>query len=188
MKKLQIKRDNLFYLILIAIVIFYLSFKPFQVLIHKGWALISPSVINENKREFVTYINWQLRDLEGEIVNFEDLEGEVIFLNFWATWCPPCIAEMPSLNALYMDYKDKIRFVLVSNENSGVVQSFMSRKGYALNSFTPLTDYPENFDIRSIPRTFLIDKKGQVVIDKGGAANWNSEKVREQIENLLKIN
>lgn len=185
MKKLKLNRDNIFYLVLITVVIFYLSFKPFQVLVHKGWALIGPSIINEDKREIVDFNNWQLRDLKGEVVNFKDLEGDVIFLNFWATWCPPCIAEMPSLNALFEDYKDKISFVLVSNEKTSVVRSFMEKKGYILNSYTPLSQYPDNFNTRTIPQTYLIDKQGRIVIDKGGAANWNSDKVRGQLDALI---
>jgi thiol-disulfide isomerase/thioredoxin len=156
------------------------------VLVHKGWALIGPSVINENKRELVVYDSWQLRDIYGNEINFEDLHGSVVFLNFWATWCPPCIAEMPSLNELYTDYNNKVRFVLVSNEKVSTVRKFMEKNNYDLNSYVPLSYYPENFKVRSIPRTFLIDKDGRIVIDKNGAANWNSQKVRMQLEELIK--
>lgn len=153
---------------------------------HKGWALIGPSVINENQRELVVFDSWQLSDVYGNEINFKDLHGNVVFLNFWATWCPPCIAEMPSLNELYTDYKNKVRFVLVSNEKVSTVQKFMKKNNYDLNSYVPLSNYPENFKVRSIPRTFLIDKEGRIVIDKIGAANWNSQKVRMQLEALIK--
>ena len=66
-----------------------------------------------------------------------------------------------------------------------VVNKFLIMKGMSLPVFKPISNYPEVFDVSSIPRTFLIDKKGNIVIDKTGAANWNSKKVREQLDRLL---
>ena len=143
------------------------------------------SIEEETNRESITFEDWELKDLDGNILNFNDLENRVVFLNFWATWCPPCIAELPSIQELYEDYKDKVAFVLISSEKQEVVKSFKEKKGYNLNGFTPLSAYPNQFNIRSIPRTFLINKKGEIVIDKSGAANWNSETVRQQIDELI---
>lgn len=147
--------------------------------------MFSPSIIDENKRDLVDDYNWQLQDIEGSSVNFNTSENKVVLINFWATWCPPCIAEMPSLHKLYDDYQDKIDFYFVSNEEVGVLNDFLSKNNYAFKVHIPKTKYPESFDISSIPRTFLIDKDGNIVIDKTGAANWNSEKVRNQIDALL---
>ena len=133
----------------------------------------------------MAFEDWRLMDDSGQAVNFESLAGEVVLLNFWATWCPPCIAEMPALDALYREYGDRVTFVLVSNESPEVVRKFMERKNYVLPSFTPLSVPPDQLQIRSIPRTFLIDREGQIVIDKTGAANWNGTKVRNQLDALL---
>ncbi len=62
----------------------------------------------------------------------------------------------------------------------------MEKNGYDFNVQIPKTEYPEIFDVSSIPRTFLIDKAGSIVMDKTGAANWNSKTVRETIDVLLK--
>lgn len=158
---------------------------PIQTFIQKGIAKISPSIINENKREVITDFNWELNDFEGNTINFNSSKNKVVLINFWATWCPPCIAEMPSLHDLLDDYKDSIDFYFVSNEKVEVLNEFLIKNNYSFKIHIPKTKYPEVFDVSSIPRTFLIDKKGSIVIDKTGAANWNSEKVRNQIDALL---
>ena len=183
MKKSQIK--NLIFVAIIALMIIPQTRTPIQVFLQKGLAMFSPSVIKENKRELVDDYNWQLQDIEGNSINFNASKNKVVLINFWATWCPPCIAEMPSLHKLYDDYEDKIDFYFVSNEEVGVLNDFLSKNNYAFKVHIPKTKYPESFDVSSIPRTFLMDKDGNIVIDKTGAANWNSEAVRRTIDELL---
>ncbi|MEP1489538.1 MAG: TlpA disulfide reductase family protein [Algibacter sp.] len=148
-------------------------------------ALISPSVVAKENQNKLNSYNWKLRDYNGSIFNFETVKGKVVLINFWATWCPPCIAEMPSMQSLYNDYSDKIEFVFVSNESSQTIREFLDKKKYTFNVYSPVNSAPESFDVSSIPRTFLIDKKGNIVIDKIGASNWDSDKVRVTIDNLL---
>lgn len=160
--------------------------KPIQTFIQKGIAMISPSVVKEDKRKVLDSYEWLLKDIDGIQINFNKSKGKVILINFWATWCPPCIAEMPSLHKLYEDYRDNIDFYFVSSENEDVLKAFLEKKNYKFNIHTPQTQYPNSFDVSSIPRTFLIDMNGNIVIDKTGAANWNSKTVRSTIEELLK--
>ena len=183
MKKSQIK--NLIFVAIIALMIIPQTRKPIQVFLQKGLAMISPSVIKENKRELVDNYNWQLQEIDGNSVNFNTSKNKVVLINFWATWCPPCIAEMPSLHKLYDDYENTVDFYFVSNEEIDVLNEFLGKNNYSFKVHVPKTKYPDTFDVSSIPRTFLIDKNGNIVIDKTGAANWNSEKVRSQIDVLL---
>src|SRR5690625_2274692 len=62
--------------------------------------------------------NFRLLDENGKIVNLSEFEGKHIFMNFWATWCPPCIAEMPSINELYNEMNDEVVFVMISTDDS----------------------------------------------------------------------
>ena len=87
---------------------------------------------------------------------------------------------------IYAVYKNKIEFVFVSNEQRSVINKFLKEKGYTFKVYHSVTQYPDSFDVSSIPRTFLIDKKGSIIIDKTGAANWNSQTVRHTIDLLLK--
>lgn len=160
--------------------------KPIQVILHKGLALIiKPSVIEKDKRAVVTDYNWKLKNLSGSVINFETTKGKVVVLNFWATWCPPCIAEMPSLQKLYNDYNDDVEFLFISNEENGVVTNFISENNYTFNAYKPLSNYPEAFNVSAIPRTFVINKKGEIVVDKAGAADWNGTSVRTLLDTLL---
>jgi thiol-disulfide isomerase/thioredoxin len=171
--------------VVIALLIIPQTRKPIQVFLNKGLTLFSPSIIDTEDRKVLDNYNWQLEDLEGNTFNYATTQNKVVLINFWATWCPPCIAEMPSLEKLHNDYKDKIIFLFVSNEDSKKVSKFITKNDYTFNVYKPLTQYPKVFNVSSIPRTFLIDKKGKIVIDKTGASNWNSSKVRAVIDQLL---
>ena len=92
----------------------------------------APSVEKiENSEKIDTY-NWQLEGLNAENINFNELKNKVVFVNFWATWCPPCRAEMPMIQELYNDYKDKIEFVFVTNESWETVEKFYLKYNYNL--------------------------------------------------------
>lgn len=178
------KLRNLVFLIAVAVLLIPQTRKPIQVFIQKGLALIAPSVINESKQSEITDYNWKLKNKNGTILNFENTKGKVVLVNFWATWCPPCIAEMPSLQELYDDYSDKIEFILISDESYQTIDSFLEKNNYTFKVYKEASK-SDFFNVRGIPRTFLIDKSGKVVIDKTGAANWNSDSVRQTIDGLL---
>ncbi len=176
-------KNSIFFIIILLLIIPQTRL-PIQVFLNKGLALLSPG-LEKNKRDLTNY-NWQLKRNDNRPYNLSETKGKVVLINFWATWCPPCIAEMPSLHDLYDDYKDKIEFVLVSSEEKTTIASFLDKKGYHFNFYTPTEIPPETFKVSSIPRTFLISKTGKIIIDETGAANWNSKKVRETIDQLLK--
>jgi thiol-disulfide isomerase/thioredoxin len=186
MKISKSKRNNILFLIILTLLIIPQTRQPIQVFLHKGLALFSPSSIINEKQVNIEAYNWKLNDANGNIFNFEAAQGKVVLVNFWATWCPPCIAEMPSMQKLYDDHQDKLVFLFVSNESSEVVNQFTANKNYSFHVYNSITAIPEILSTSSIPRTFLIDKKGNIVIDETGAANWNSDFVRNTIDNLLK--
>ncbi|TXG39215.1 TlpA family protein disulfide reductase [Seonamhaeicola maritimus] len=180
------KVTDIIFLIVVAVLIIPKTRKPIQVFVNKAVAaVISPSKIQEEKQEAISTYDWRLKDSQGKNFNFEQTKGKIVLVNFWATWCPPCIAEMPSLQELYNDYQDKIEFVFVSSEPFKDINSFIEKNKYNFKVYKPVSNYNEIFKVNGIPRTFLIDKKGKIVIDKTGAANWNSEKVRNTINELI---
>ena len=188
MKRSKPNIKNIAFFVLIALFLIPQTRQPIQVALHKVFTLFSPSTIEKTKQVTITDYNWKLRDTKGVVLNFQDLQGRVILINFWATWCPPCIAEMPSIQNLYNDYKDNIEFLFVSNEAHSKIDQFLIENDYSFSVYNPITDYPAEFNgVTSIPRTFLIDKAGHIIIDKNGAANWNSETVRSTIDGLLGV-
>lgn len=177
-------RDVLF-LIVVALLIIPQTRKPIQVFLNKGLALFSPSVLIEEEQEHIAGYSWSLVQENGENFNFETLKGKVVLVNFWATWCPPCIAEMSSLQELYDDYNQKIEFVFVTDDSFKTVNQFLKKNDYNLPIYRSVSNFNKIFEVKSIPRTFLVDKNGKIIIDKTGAANWNSETVREIIDKLI---
>ncbi len=123
----------------------------------------------------------------GKMIRLSDFKGEIIILNFWATWCPPCRAEMPSLQNLYTDYRDKIRFILVSNEDENIIMEYFTEFNYDMPAYIQRSALPPSFPVSSIPTTYLIGRDGQILVEKTGAANWNSDKFRKQLDDLIAL-
>lgn len=147
-----------------------------------------PPSTNENEQKVniaLQTAKWQLFDINGEKVNFEELNNKPVFLNFWATWCPPCIAEMPGIKELYQQFGDDINFVIVSNESRAQVREFAKNKDFFDLPFYQNKDVPSVFSSESIPTTFVIDRKGNIVLAKTGVARWNSGRVVELLTNLI---
>ena len=185
MKSKLIKR-NIVFLIVIAILIIPKTREPIQVLLHKGLSYINQSsLIDKDDRAVVDYSNWKLKSDANTTLIFKETEGKVVFINFWATWCPPCIAEMPNLQALYSDYNDKVVFLFVTSDDFKTVDQFKKKKGFDFLVFNPLNEIPKELATRSIPRTFIINKNGAIVVDESGAIDWNSDTVRGQLDDLL---
>lgn len=186
---IKLKKPKISNLIFIVILLMFLIpqiRQPFQVLLHKGLSYVSQSsIIDEDDRVVVSGINWQLISDKGTTLNFVDTKGKVVFINFWATWCPPCIAEMPSIQALYNDYKDKVEFLLITNEDFEVINNFKIKEDFNFEIYNPLNEIPEALTTRSIPRTFILNKNREIVVDESGAINWNSDMVKKQLDNLL---
>ncbi len=127
-------------------------------------------------------------DLSGKSKDLSMQKNKVMFINFWATWCPPCVAEMPSIQELYDKYKDNknIDFYIVSNQKADKIRAFAKNKGYKLPFYTNNFKLPNVFAHRSIPTTFVISKTGKIIVQETGAANWSSKKIYSLIDKLLK--
>lgn len=178
--------SNIIFFIVLALIIFTPVGTYVKVQIGKLRVMVTnPSSIEEADREAVGDFNWNLVNSQGKTVNFQEMEGNVVLINFWATWCPPCIAEMPNLNELYTDYKDKISFVFVANDNVKSVNAYLKKNNYNLPVYYTSDDAPTALYSKSIPATFLIDDQGKIVMKEIGSSDWNSANVRNQIDELL---
>lgn len=182
--KVAIAFDFIFVVLLIAIIIPGTR-QTLQSFVIRA-TMFQPHETKEVKYISKSESNWTLRDMQGNIVNLNDFKDEVLFINIWATWCPPCIAELPSIQELYNKYGNQIRFLLVSNEEKSVLDKFLIKKKYDLPVYQIISgQIPPELTSKSIPATYLISKNGRIVIDKKGAANWNGERMQEMIEQLL---
>ncbi len=146
-----------------------------------------PSMVEDVKAYQLTEADykWDIKDMDGIGPDPASLQGEVIFLNFWGTYCPPCIAEMPEIQNLYNDYADKVRFILVSAEAPEKVQAFLTSRDYDLPTYHGGRNMPEPLTFRSIPTTFVISRDGKIMMKKVGAADWDSKAMRKILDQLL---
>jgi len=178
--------SNLIWIVAIILILFTpVGFYP-RVWVNKIVAtVISPSTVDEDEQTTLKNYNWNLVDLEGKQTNLQSKKGEVVLINVWATWCPPCVAELPGFIELYSDYKDKVTFAFVANDEKEKVRAFLKKKGYELPVYFQASAMPQELESRSIPVTYILDKKGNIVVDKTGAANWNSDKTRSLLDELI---
>lgn len=128
---------------------------------------------------------WIIRDENGKIVPFDSFRDKVVFLNFWATWCPPCIAELPEIESLYKKFGEEVVFLLVTNEDPGKVNDFLLKHDYDLPVFYSVAAPPAIFSGRAIPTTYIIAGDGRIVTKKTGAANWDSRITAKIFKDLL---
>ena len=124
--------------------------------------------------------NWKLTNLDGQAVPFATFKGKTVFLNIWATWCGPCVREMPSIAKLARDprFKDKnVEFVCVSTDDSAeTVRRFLTDKDWTM-TILRADGTPPVFNSEGIPATFLIGPDGRIAASKVGAADWNEPDV-----------
>ncbi|MBN2639304.1 MAG: TlpA family protein disulfide reductase [Bacteroidales bacterium] len=128
---------------------------------------------------------WPIQALNGYTMPFGGLEGKPVVVNFWATWCPPCRAELPGLQELYEEYKGRVNFAFLSDEPAATIKKFSVEHQYQDLPFFRYTTVPKDFETRSIPATFIISPTGKVVLEKKGAARWDSGKVKSILDKLL---
>lgn len=145
----------------------------------------SPTTIAASEQQKLSTYQWQLIDKNGKVVLLEEFKGKIIFINFWATWCPPCIAEMPSMQKLYDGYQNQIVFLFVTTDSFEKANSFAAKENLNLPIFKSVSSPPLELESSTIPATYLIDQQGNVVVAKTGAADWNSDSFREKLDELL---
>lgn len=125
---------------------------------------------------------------DGKAVSTAELKGKVVFINFWATWCPPCRAEMPTLDALYRKLKDDNRFVFLfmnEDDNQQKANDYLQSNGYIFPLVVPAGPIPSELYSGTLPTTLVLDKEGKVVMKHEGLANYNTDKFLEQLKGLL---
>ena len=133
--------------------------------------------------------NFQLYDLNGSTVTLSDYRGSIVFLNFWATWCGPCLMEMPAMEALYKAFERKdFEILAISTDQQGVAVTRPFRNKLGL-TFPILhdSDYRVGlaYGARSLPMSFLVDRKGVIIHRIFGARDWESPEAKEIIRAAL---
>ena len=133
-------------------------------------------------------VDFTLPLLNGANITLSHYKGKVVFLNFWATWCGPCRSEMPSMEAVYQIFKNRDFEILAVNlgESKEKVSSFMNQNNL---TFPAVLDEKQitgsYYNVRAIPTTYIIDKRGLIIACLVGSIDWNTPKVIAAIEAAL---
>lgn len=179
---------NGIFIAILALLLFVPSAKALllQGLMQVG--LFKPNVQTE-KSTTTPSLDLKFKDQKGNIVTLNELKGKVVFLNFWATWCPPCLAEMPSINKLYEQYKtnNEVVFILLdADSNFEKANGYMKARKYAMPVYQMASSVPKQIFAGSLPTTIVFDKQGRLSFKHEGVANYSSKKFVEFIDKLRK--
>jgi thiol-disulfide isomerase/thioredoxin len=181
----RITTDLLLYLLILSLLIPFS--RKFVATGMNKLTMHRPAIIREASR--VSLIDadydWTLKDLDGTPVSFREFKDEVIFLSIWATWCPPCRAEMPNIQNLFDQYGDRVSFVLASQEAPETILRFMEDHEYTMPVYRLVQNPPSRLSTSSIPTTFLITPEGKIPVRKTGAAKWDGKFFTDYLDDLL---
>ena len=177
---------NLLLLCFVLLMVFVPSAKAFMLrgLMEIGLFKPGTSAVTAEQRlaPAVDLSGIRFKDINGKVVDLGNLKGKVVFLNFWATWCPPCLAEMPSIQKLYTQFAADPDFVfLLVDADSKLpdAQQFMQKKKYSMPVYEVASNIPEQLFKGSLPTTIVFDKKGRISFNEEGAANYAHKKFIE---------
>ena len=126
---------------------------------------------------------------DGKQLNLQEQKGKVVFINFWATWCPPCVAEMPSINDLYGKLKANKNIVFIMVDADGDFNKsalFMLKRNYLMPLYRINGNFPESLFKGTLPTTVIFNKEGKMVFHHEGSADYGGTKVSDYLQQLAK--
>ena len=124
---------------------------------------------------------------DGRVISLAEFEGNVVFMNVWATWCPPCIAEMPSIQNLYnrVGSLENVSFLLVSlDEEFDRAIEFMARRNFDMPVYHFRSRAPGVYESTVIPTTYVISADGRLALEKRGLAKYDTDEFEQFIRKL----
>lgn len=135
------------------------------------------------------HLDFTMTAPSGEIIQAAELRGKVVFINLWAEWCPPCLAEMPTINALYADFAadDRVAFVLLNVDGDftrGI--ELVKREGYDFPIYHLDSALPVSLGAAGLPTTFVVAPSGELVLTHTGMANYDSSEFRQLLKDLAR--
>lgn len=136
----------------------------------------------------MTNTDFTFTDAKGSIQNTSSLRGKVVFINFWASWCPPCQAEFPSIETLYNQFKNNpdIFFLTINEDNDPALgKAYLEKEKLSIPMYKSSRNVPAEMFSGSLPTTVVLDKNGKVRLHHTGFANYASDKFVKQIKELI---
>lgn len=185
LKKVKERWLTILIYVLLAIVIFSPGAKSWMLQQIVSTGLLKADIKDKNLQQAQPFL---FTDIDGETASTADLKGKIVFINFWASWCPPCRAEMPDLQKLYEKLRDDKRFFFLfinedQDRNKGI--DYLSKNHFSLPYYFRSGDVSPEIFSGSLPTTVVINKKGEIVLKHEGMARYNSDNFIRQLKVLL---
>ena len=188
--KTELKKRWLSILFYAIIIIFIFSPTAKSWLLQQvvSTGLLKAKIKKDTSKNLPQAAPFSFTDAEGKPTSTADLKGKVVFINFWASWCPPCRAEMPSLENLYQKLKDDQRIVFLfmneDNDRNKAIQ-YLQKNHFTIPLFYSSGDVPNEIFSGTLPTTVVLDKEGKIVLKRQGMADYNSDDFIRQLKALL---
>ncbi len=182
--------SNILFVLFLAYMIFVPQ-NPVRIWLTKAVGLVRTQVESFELDEAEQYVlqnkdwEWQLLDMNNQIHTLKEFKGKPILINVWATWCPPCVAELPSLEKLYKARGNEVFFIFLAEDEPSKVQNFLKQRKLEIPVFFAVTPRPPMLKSSSIPTTFILDKNGVIKVRKTGAMDWNTEKIKDLLKKYV---
>ncbi len=192
-EKRRVSRRDIIELAVIVTIfaVIYITGSQAEVFGRVQQVVLKTGVMNVSELDQEAYLeadyNMRLLSSEGKMLDVQELKGKTIFINYWATWCAPCVAEMPSINALYEKVKDdpNIVFLMISvDREMRTANGWVKRKGFCFPIYKETALTPDVYETGVVPSTFVVSPEGKIVVAKTGMANYDSRRFRKLLKKL----
>ncbi len=149
--------------------------------------LITPNIQYAEEHDVPANYDLQLVSLDGASVSLEDFRGRVIFMNIWATWCPPCLAEMPFIQKLYDDMSyEGVEFVMISADDTAeIAQAYIDRKGFTFPVYRLRGRMQAPYTSNALPTTYVISPNGRLGTVHAGMANYDTDEFKDFLRRMM---
>lgn len=141
-----------------------------------------------NEKSTSEIADFRLQDEDGRIVSTKELRGKVVFMNFWASWCPPCRAEFPSVQKFFDRYKDDPNVVFLTvnlDDQAAAGRNYLDKQNFTLPLLVPASDIPPAYYTGSLPTTVVLDKKSEIRLHHTGMADYSKGSFYKKIDAML---
>jgi thiol-disulfide isomerase/thioredoxin len=127
---------------------------------------------------------FSVQDISGNTINLRDLKGKKLVVNLWASWCPPCRHEMPSIEKLQRSVdSSKVSFAMISlDDDFEKAKKYVKSKNISLPVYYPMENLPEIFNVQSIPTTFIFNENGELIHRVDGGEDYDTKEYRELLK------
>ncbi|RYZ54533.1 MAG: TlpA family protein disulfide reductase [Sphingobacteriales bacterium] len=178
---------NILFVVPLLVILFVPGAKALVITGLMQIGLFQPDIPASVKPVGTNAYNVTFRAANGKTLSLNSLKGKVVFVNFWATWCPPCRAEMPSINKLYTQFRSdtNVVFIMVDADSQPAkAVKYMERRKFKLPVYTVADSVPHTLFSGALPTTLIFNKQGNVAFREEGAGNYAAPKVVEFIKKL----